>query len=137
MTGSQTPLFSEKCDPVTCVLKPAESAGLRESQAGSRGVTCVTDFVHTCRSVGETSHHRFRLLFPPSAPTCAPFDRAVARVESAHQGKIGLSRRFLRPPPPFSVLVLPRLERTLAVAFGLAGSSANKTGGTNRLAGKT
>jgi NADH:ubiquinone oxidoreductase subunit B-like Fe-S oxidoreductase len=38
---------------------------------------------------------------------------------------------------PFPLSIRPRFERMPAPAFGLAGGSATKTGGYNRLAGKT
>jgi len=75
--------------------------------------------------------HRFRL-------GARPFDRAAARIESA-RSKARLARfgRFLRPMQPFPLSIRPRFERMPAPAFGLAGGSATKTGGYNRLAGKT
>jgi hypothetical protein len=79
----------------------------------------------------------FRLLFAAFAPTCAPVrsglgqDRERASMQSRHVRAV--------PPPSlgFSAPVRPKSARTLAAAFGLAGSSATKTGGYNRLAGKT
>jgi len=59
-----------------------------------------------------------------------------ARVEGALHCTAGIEERLPLSPLPFRSRPAA-LEWTLAPAFGRAGSSAKKTGGHNRLAGKT
>lgn len=135
--GSQTPFVLAKCDPVSMAPKPAVSAGLRESRAGSRGVTCVILFAHDSASVPKPAPAAFACLSRPLRLPAPPFDRAAARVESALSSTASSEQAIPPPSPAFFRPHPPRFERTLAAAFGLAGSSAIKTGGYNRLAGKT
>jgi len=59
------------------------------------------------RDRGIRQRFAFACFSTPSRLPAPPFDRAAARVECALQGTIGFSRRFLRPPRPFSALARP------------------------------
>ena len=86
----------------------------------------------------------FRLPSPPPSPMCAPVRRGFVPVASAgpqQTASYGNRQGALADRSAAAFAFSPRRPpwpwRMLAAAFGLAGSSAIKTGGNNRLAGKT